>query len=159
MRQTIRIECGVHERCFAQTSCDKHGFVLDFEIVAGNIHDSQSFHLLYEKLDLTNTKIVALDAGFKTPAVLRAYGKSLNLNHDGGKSNEIQKTNGKFIIAGGNVAEVFNTLKTSNRFLLINIIANFFVAKSLINQNFFTDKSNFTQQFYSHLAVVKRETS
>ena len=65
---------GEHERCFAyssQTACDKIGFVLDFEIVAGNVHDSQSFHQLYDKLDLKNTKTVALDAGFKTPAVLR----------------------------------------------------------------------------------------
>ena len=65
---------GEHERCFAyssQTACDKHGFVLDFELVAGNVHDSQSFHQLYEKLPLKDTKIVALDAGFKTPSVLR----------------------------------------------------------------------------------------
>ena len=40
-------------------------------MVAGNIHDSQSFHQLYDKLDLNDTKIVALDAGFKTPSVMR----------------------------------------------------------------------------------------
>ena len=31
---------GEHERCFAyndQTACDKHGFVLDFEVGAGNL--------------------------------------------------------------------------------------------------------------------------
>ena len=51
---------GEHERCFAyssQTDCDKNGFVLDFEVVAGNVHDSQSFHQLYDKLDLNDTKI------------------------------------------------------------------------------------------------------
>ena len=65
---------GEHERCFAyssQTACDKHGFILNFELAAGNVHDSQSFHQLYEKLDLTKTQIVALDAGYKTPSVLR----------------------------------------------------------------------------------------
>ncbi len=44
---------------------------MGFELVAGNVHDSQSFHQLYDKLDLKNTKIVALDAGFKTPSVMR----------------------------------------------------------------------------------------
>ena len=45
---------GEHERCFAyssQTACDKNGFVLGFEVVAGNVHDSQSFHQLYDKLE------------------------------------------------------------------------------------------------------------
>ena len=36
-------------------------------LVAGNVHDSQSFHQLYEKLDLKNTKIV----GYKTPSILK----------------------------------------------------------------------------------------
>ena len=57
---------GEHERCFSyssQTACDKNGFISDFEIVGGNVHDSQSFHLLYDKSDLTDTQIVALDAG------------------------------------------------------------------------------------------------
>ena len=31
----------------------------------------QTIHQLYGKLDLTNTQIVALDAGYKTPSVLR----------------------------------------------------------------------------------------
>lgn len=44
---------------------------MNFELVVGNVHDNQSFHQLYEKLDLTKTKIVALDAGYKTPSVLR----------------------------------------------------------------------------------------
>ena len=70
---------GEHERCFAyssQTACDKNDFVLDFEVVAGNVHDSQSFHQLYDKLDLKNTKIVALDAGYKTPSVMRKIFRS-----------------------------------------------------------------------------------
>ena len=63
-----------HERCFAysaQTACDKHGFVLDFEVGAGNVHDGQMFHELYKKMDLSRTQIVAVDAGYKTPGVVR----------------------------------------------------------------------------------------
>ena len=65
---------GEHERCFAysaQTACDKHGFVLDFEVGAGNLHDGQMFHELYKKMDLSQTQIVAVDAGYKTPGVVR----------------------------------------------------------------------------------------
>ena len=65
---------GEHERCFAysaQTACDKHGFVLGFEVGAGNVHDGQLFHELYRKLDLSKTKTVAVDAGYKTPGVVR----------------------------------------------------------------------------------------
>ena len=65
---------GEHERCFAyspQTVCDKHGFVLGFEVGAGNLHDGQQFHELYRKLDLSKTQTVAVDAGYKTPGVVR----------------------------------------------------------------------------------------
>ena len=76
---TTDLDCGLfvkgeHERCFAysaQTACDKHGFVLDFEVGAGNLHDGQMFHELYKKMDLRRTKIVAVDAGYKTPGVVR----------------------------------------------------------------------------------------
>ena len=57
---------GEHERCFAysaQTACDRHGFVLDFEVGAGNLHAGQMFHRLYKKMDLSRTQIVAVDAG------------------------------------------------------------------------------------------------
>ena len=81
---TTDSECGLfvkgeHERCFAysaQTACDKHGFVLDFEVGAGNLHDGQMFHELYKKMDLRRTQIVALDAGYKTPGVVREIFKS-----------------------------------------------------------------------------------
>ena len=65
---------GEHERCFAystQTACDKHGFVLGFEVGAGNLHDGQMFHELYKKMDLSKTEVVAVDAGYKTVGVLR----------------------------------------------------------------------------------------
>lgn len=81
---TTDSECGLfvkgeHERCFAysaQTACDKHGFVLDFELGAGNLHDGQMFHELYKKMDLRRTQIVAVDAGYKTPGVVREIFKS-----------------------------------------------------------------------------------
>ena len=81
---TTDSECGLfvkgeHERCFAysaQTACDKHGFVLAFELGAGNLHDGQMFHELYKKMDLSRTQIVALDAGYKTPGVVREIFKS-----------------------------------------------------------------------------------
>ena len=72
---------GEHERCFAysaQTACDKHGFVLDFEVGAGNVHDGQMFHELYKKMDLSRTQIVAVDAGYKTPGVVREI--SMNIS-------------------------------------------------------------------------------
>ena len=65
---------GEHEGCFAysaQTACDRHGFVLDFEVGAGNLHDGQMFHELYKKMNLSKTQIVAVDAGYKTPGVVR----------------------------------------------------------------------------------------
>lgn len=43
---------GEHEKCFAyvtNTACDRHNFILDFEVGAGNIHDSRMFDGLYEK--------------------------------------------------------------------------------------------------------------
>ena len=70
---------GEHERCFAystQTACDRHGFVLDFELGAGNLHDGQMFHELYKKMELSKTEVVAVDAGYKTPGVVREIFKS-----------------------------------------------------------------------------------
>lgn len=42
---------GEYERCFgyvANTACDRHNFILGFEVGAGNIHDSQIFHEVYK---------------------------------------------------------------------------------------------------------------
>lgn len=67
---------GEHERQFAyiaNTACDKHNFILDFIVGAGNIHDNQMFHPLYEKLRQVykETKSIAVDAGFKTPGIMK----------------------------------------------------------------------------------------
>ena len=67
---------GEHERQFAyvaNTACDKHNFILDFVVGAGNIHDSQMFHNLYEKLERISqaTESIVVDAGYKTPGIAR----------------------------------------------------------------------------------------
>ena len=65
---------GEHERNFAymaQTASNRHGFVLGYEVVPGNVHDSKSFWSLYDKLkDLPVSHLVA-DSAYKTPATLR----------------------------------------------------------------------------------------
>lgn len=67
---------GEHEKCFAynaQTVCDQNGFVLGAKVVPGNIHDSQSFHPLYEETikDNPNIKNVVADAAYKTPVIAK----------------------------------------------------------------------------------------
>lgn len=67
---------GEHERCFAyvaNTACDRHNFILNFALGAGNIHDSQMFHEVYKKLTsfMNEIKAVAVDAGYKTPGIMR----------------------------------------------------------------------------------------
>lgn len=67
---------GEHERCFsyvANTACDRHNFILGFEVGAGNIHDSQMFHEVYKKIgdQLNETESIAVDAGYKTPGIIK----------------------------------------------------------------------------------------
>jgi transposase len=67
---------GEHEKCFAyvaNTACDRHNFILDFEVGAGNIHDSRMFDELYEKLleKFPEIQAVAVDAGYKTPWIMK----------------------------------------------------------------------------------------
>jgi len=74
-------DCGVfhkgeHKKVFAYTStvaCDKNNYVLDFELAAGNEHDSSIFPIIYERLVEKYPEIenVALDAGYRTPAIAR----------------------------------------------------------------------------------------
>lgn len=68
---------GEHEECFAyshQTFCDKHGFVLGYDTIPSNTHDSVSFFNVYNKLvnEYPGIKNVCLDAGYKTPAIIKA---------------------------------------------------------------------------------------
>ena len=67
---------GEHEKCFAysaQTACDENGFVLGSVVVTGNVHDSQSFHPLYEETikNNDNVKNVVADAAYKTPIIAK----------------------------------------------------------------------------------------
>ena len=66
---------GEHKQVFAYTTntcCDRNGYVLDFEVAAGNVHDSVSFWELYRRMrDSGGTKYFVMDAGYKTPAISR----------------------------------------------------------------------------------------
>lgn len=71
---------GEHERNFAymaQTACNRHGFVLGYEVVPGNVHDSRSFWGLYEKIKEIDADYLVADSAYKTPAILR----KLTLDH------------------------------------------------------------------------------
>lgn len=64
---------GEHERSFAymaQTACDRNGFVLGYEVVPGNVHDSASFPALYERLRGMRPAMLVMDAGYKTPTIV-----------------------------------------------------------------------------------------
>lgn len=67
---------GEHEKQFAyvaNTACDKHNFILDFVVGAGNINDSVMFDELYAKVIAKNpeAEAVAVDAGYKTPWIMK----------------------------------------------------------------------------------------
>lgn len=66
---------GEHKKCMAyaaQTACDKHGYILDVTVNAGNIHDSVAFDGLYEKLkEFYEIRNVAADAAYKTPWITK----------------------------------------------------------------------------------------
>lgn len=67
---------GEHKKVFAYTAnvaCDKHGYILDAEVTAGNLHDSVVFPRLYRRLkeDFPEIQNVVVDAGYKTPAIAR----------------------------------------------------------------------------------------
>lgn len=57
----------------AHTACDKHNFVLDVEVSAGNIHDSVMFDGLYRNViaKFSEIEMVAVDSGYKTPWILK----------------------------------------------------------------------------------------
>jgi len=67
---------GEHKQVFAygvNTCCDGNNFILDFEVTAGNVHDSVSFWELYQRLyrDWKYSVYYVMDAGYKIPAVVR----------------------------------------------------------------------------------------
>ena len=68
---------GEHEECFAYCHtvfCDSNGFVLTYDTVAGNTHDSVSFHDPYDEVNEKfrgQIKNVVLDSAYKTPAIMK----------------------------------------------------------------------------------------
>lgn len=66
---------GEHKQVFAycaNTCCDKNGYVMDFEVTPGNVHDSVSFWELYKRLkEREGSRFYVMDAGYKIPAIMR----------------------------------------------------------------------------------------
>lgn len=67
---------GEHEKCFAyvaNTACDRHNFILDFDLASGNTHDSKMFDGVYARLieKFPEIQTVAVDAGYKTPWIMK----------------------------------------------------------------------------------------
>ncbi len=61
---------GEHKEVFAysvQTSCDKNGWILNYECYLGNEHDSTTFNSFYEeKIKKDHPDKLVMDAGYKT---------------------------------------------------------------------------------------------
>lgn len=65
------------ERVFAysyHTACDRYGWILQSYVTAANVHDSQAFFELFERVKQEvkqRPKDVCIDAGYKTPAITK----------------------------------------------------------------------------------------
>jgi IS5 family transposase len=74
-------ECGMfhkgeHKKEFAYSThvvCDKHNFVLNAEVSAGNVHDSVMFDGLYRNVlaRFPEIEMVGIDSGYKTPWIMK----------------------------------------------------------------------------------------
>lgn len=65
---------GEHKKDLAyitQTACDRHGWILSYDVHSGNEHDSRTFKPLYDKLTAFHPDLLVMDAGYKTPAIAR----------------------------------------------------------------------------------------
>ena len=66
---------GEHKQVFAygvQTACDQHGWILDYAVNPGNLHDSRTFEDIYEKVSkCEDIEMIIVDAGYKTPAIAK----------------------------------------------------------------------------------------
>ena len=82
-------DCGVfrkgeHETQFAyeaHTACDKHGYVLGYEVTAGNVHDSVAFDNVYDKVteQFPQVQTVTMDSAYRTPWICkRIFGDERN---------------------------------------------------------------------------------
>ena len=61
---------GEHERQFAyeaHTVCERHGFILDVEVTAGNVNDSVAWDIVYDRvIEKFSVDCATMDAGYKT---------------------------------------------------------------------------------------------
>ena len=65
---------GEHKDVFAysvQTSCDKNGWILGFEVYPGNENDSVTFSNFFKKIEPLEPKTLVMDAGYKTPYIAK----------------------------------------------------------------------------------------
>lgn len=66
---------GEHKSVFAysvQTACDENGWIVEYTVHPGNLHDSTTFVELYAKLTATlEPSTLVMDAGYKTPAIAK----------------------------------------------------------------------------------------
>ena len=65
---------GEHKQVFAyaiQTACDRNGWIIGYDVNAGNLHDSRTFKGLYDKIKKHNPEMIVADAGYKTPAIAK----------------------------------------------------------------------------------------
>ena len=56
---------------YVETACDKNGWILEYTINPGNLHDSRTFKGLYDKIKDYNPERIIADAGYKTPAIAK----------------------------------------------------------------------------------------
>ena len=78
-KSTTDPECGLfhkgeYEQQFAYVTgvaCDKHNFVLGYNIAPGNTNDSTMFDELYEDVTERFPEAQAVDAGYKIPAIMK----------------------------------------------------------------------------------------
>ena len=65
---------GEHKQVFAYTigtACDKNGWILNYTVNPGNLHDSRTFKGLYDKIRNIGIEKLIADAGYKTPAIAK----------------------------------------------------------------------------------------
>lgn len=67
---------GEHQKCFAyeaHTACDRHNFILDVEVTAGNVHDSVAFDPLYDQIceHYPEHETIIADSAYKTPWICK----------------------------------------------------------------------------------------
>ena len=65
---------GEHKNVFAyaiETACDKNGWILDYTVNPGNLHDSRTFKGLYDRIKNIGIKTLVADAGYRTPAIAK----------------------------------------------------------------------------------------